>query len=63
MRSSFSLFRVELEIRPEPTDEERDALEAAVAGAGLEAPRPAAYDSPWRAAALGEGAERDVRDP
>jgi hypothetical protein len=54
---------VELEIRPEPTDEERDALEAAVAGAGLETPRPAAYDSPWRAAALGEGAERDVRDP
>jgi hypothetical protein len=40
-------------IRPEPTDEERRAILAALAAA--EPQRPAVYVSRWRAAALEEG--------
>jgi hypothetical protein len=60
---SFSLFRVELEIRPEPTDDERRAIEAAVEAAGLAPKRPGAYESPWRAAALREAAGSDDDEP
>jgi hypothetical protein len=44
---------VEPLIRPEPTDEERRAILAALAEA--EPQRPAVYESRWRAAALEEG--------
>ena len=40
-------------IRPEPTEEERRAVLAALAEA--EGRTPAVYDSRWRAAALEEG--------
>jgi hypothetical protein len=40
-------------IRPEPTDEERRAILAALAEA--EPRRPAVYESRWREAALEEG--------
>jgi hypothetical protein len=43
---------VELEIRPEPTEEERAALIAALRE--LEAARPVAPGDPWRRAALEE---------
>jgi hypothetical protein len=44
---------VEPLIRPEPTDEERRAILAALADA--EPRRPAVYESRWREAALEEG--------
>jgi hypothetical protein len=44
---------VEQLIRPEPTEEERRAILAALAEA--EPRRPAVYESRWRAAALEEG--------
>jgi hypothetical protein len=40
-------------IRPEPSEEERQAILAALAAA--EPLRPAVYESRWRAAALEEG--------
>jgi hypothetical protein len=40
---------VELEITPEPSEEERRAIVAALSGAGAQ---PAAYSSRWRASAL-----------
>jgi hypothetical protein len=54
---------VELEIRPEPTDDERRAIEAAVEAAGLAPKRPGAYESPWRAAALRDAAGSDDDEP
>jgi len=44
---------VEPLIRPEPSEDERRAILAALAGVGPR--RPAAYDSRWREAALEEG--------
>jgi hypothetical protein len=51
---------MELEIRPEPTDEERRAILAALTD---DAPaEPDAYGSRWRRAALEEGVGEDERD-
>jgi hypothetical protein len=50
---------VEVEIRPQPDDEEREAIVAALARAGVETPFPAGYESPWRAAGFREGTETD----
>ena len=47
-------------IRPEPTEDERRAILAALARA--EPRRPAVYESRWRRAALEEGASRDAAD-
>ncbi len=48
------LPRVELEVRPQPSEDELAALrEALQPGAGL----PSAYESPWRQAALREAAD------
>jgi hypothetical protein len=49
---SFTLAPVELEIRPEPEDDDRAAIEAAVDAADIRRQAPAAYASPWRQAAL-----------
>jgi hypothetical protein len=54
---------VELEIRPEPSDEERDAIAAAIERAIPEAPRPLGYDSAWRSAGLREATGLDDDDP
>lgn len=54
---TFTLVRVELEIRPEPSDEERAAIEAALEAAANG--RPAAETSRWRAAGLLEATGRD----
>jgi hypothetical protein len=51
---------VEPLIRPEPTEDERRAILAALAQA--EPRRPAVYASRWRRAALEEGVSRDVAD-
>ena len=56
---TFTLVRVELEIRPEPSDEERAAIEAALEAA---VERPAAETSRWRAAGLREATGRDDDD-
>jgi hypothetical protein len=45
------VLRVNVVIKPEPTAEERRAIEAALAGAPA---GPAAYASRWRAAALAD---------
>ena len=55
-RRTFTLGRVELEIRPEPTDDERAAIAAAVAAADEGHP---AYGSGWREAGLRESAGVD----
>ena len=47
-------------IRPEPTEDERRAILAALAQA--EPRRPAVYESRWRRAALDEGVSRDSSD-
>jgi hypothetical protein len=47
-------------IRPEPSEEERRAILAALAEA--EPRRPAAYESRWREAALEEGVSGDGGD-
>jgi hypothetical protein len=47
-------------IRPEPTEDERRAILAALAAD--EPRRPAVYDSRWRRAALEEGASRNSAD-
>jgi hypothetical protein len=47
-------------IRPEPTEDERRAILAALAED--EPRRPAIYESRWRQAALEEGASRDGDD-
>jgi hypothetical protein len=60
---SFTLASVQLEIRPEPTDVERAAIAAAVAGAGLDDVRSAPYTSAWRLAGLREATERHADDP
>jgi hypothetical protein len=49
---------MELQIRPEPTDEERRAILAALAGDAP--PEPDAYGSRWRRAALEEGVVDDA---
>lgn len=55
---------VELEIRPEPSDEERDAIAAAIECAVPAAPRPPGYDSAWRGAGLREATGlHDDEDP
>jgi hypothetical protein len=52
---------VEVEIFPEPSDEERAAILEALARAEA---APAAYRSPWRAAALAElGGDAAAEDP
>jgi hypothetical protein len=49
-------------IRPEPTEEERRAILAALAEAELR--RPGVYESRWREAALEEGLSTgEVADP
>jgi hypothetical protein len=60
---SFTLAPVELEIRPDPDDADRAAIEAAVEAADLAEQGPAAYASPWRRAALREVVEEDDPDP
>jgi hypothetical protein len=57
---TFTLAGVELEIRPEPSDEERAAITAALAAA--EDDLPAAATSRWRAAGLREATGRDEDD-
>jgi hypothetical protein len=53
-----------LGLTPTPGDGELEAAAEAVARAGVELDaRPAAYGSPWRAAALREGAERAPEPP
>jgi hypothetical protein len=48
---------VEVSITPEPEDEERDALLAALRRTGLrDEGEPPAYRSPWRIAALQDAA-------
>ena len=47
-------------IRPEPTEDERRAILAALAQA--EPRRPAVYESRWRRRALEEGVSRDGPD-
>ena len=47
-------------IRPEPTEDERRAILAALAQA--EPRRPAVYESRWRRTALEEGVSRDGPD-
>ena len=47
---TFRVYRVDLEIRPDPTPEEREALVAALASAGSAAAGP--YRSVWRVAGL-----------
>ena len=56
---TFTLGRVELEIRPEPTDEEREAIPAALAAAEDGAEGSA---SPWREAGLREATGSDDPD-
>jgi hypothetical protein len=56
LQIAFNLERVELEIRPEPDEAEREAIVAAVAqppGA------PTPYASAWRRAALVEAVEAE----
>jgi len=52
---TFTLAPVELEITPEPDDDERAAIEAALAEADRDEPAP----SRWRAAGLREATGRD----
>ena len=52
---------MEREIRPEPTDDERDAVEAALAA--LEREREDAARSRWREAGIAEATAPDPRDP
>jgi len=59
-RRTFTLLRVQLEIRPEPSDEERAAIEAAFEAAADD--RPALETSRWRAAGLREATGRDDED-
>lgn len=56
----FRLPAMEPLIRPEPSEDERRAILAALAEA--EPRRPAAYESRWREAALEEGASGDRAD-
>jgi hypothetical protein len=51
---------VEPLIRPEPTEDERRAILAALAR--VEPRRPSVYESRWRRAALEEGVSRDAAD-
>jgi hypothetical protein len=54
---------VELEIRPEPEDGDRAAIEAAVEAADVGEQAPAPYSSPWRRAALRDVVGEDDADP
>jgi hypothetical protein len=54
---------MDVEIRPEPDDDERGAIVSALARAGVAEPTPPGYDSPWRAAGLREAAEPDDAEP
>jgi hypothetical protein len=54
---------VELEIRPEPEDDDRAAIEAAVEAADIDQHAPGAYASPWRQAALWDVVGGDDDDP
>jgi hypothetical protein len=59
-----TLDGVKLEIRPEPSDEEREAIAAAVERAHPVAARPPGYESPWRSAGLREAVSlEDGADP
>ena len=61
---SFTLGAVELEIRPEPDDADRAAIEAAVEAATDARERaPAAYSSAWRRMALRESVGEEDVDP
>jgi hypothetical protein len=57
----FTLHPVTLEIRPEPSDAELEAIERALATSAEEADVPAAYASAWRRAALLEATDADER--
>ena len=54
---------MEVEIRPEPSDEERVAIVEALEAAVPVSPRPPSYDSAWRAAGLRESTGGDESDP
>ena len=54
---------MELEIRPEPEEGDRAAIEAAVEAADVGEQAPSAYASPWRRAALRDVAGEDDADP
>jgi hypothetical protein len=56
---TFTLRSVDVEIRPQPDDEEREAIVAALARARVDVPRPHGYESPWRTAGLREAADVD----
>ena len=62
-RCVAALDGVELEIRPEPSDEERDVIAAAIERAVPAAPRPPGYESAWRSAGLREATGLDDDDP
>ena len=47
---------MELEIEPEPTAEEREAIEAALEGHSANGAQPLAYRSAWRADGIRENA-------
>ena len=54
---------MEVEIRPEPSDDERNVIVEALEAAVPVSTRPPEYDSPWRAAGLRESTGRDENDP
>jgi hypothetical protein len=56
------LSGVELEISPEPSPEERQALLQALAALLVRDPRPAAYRSAWRELGLRENVEDAEED-
>jgi hypothetical protein len=53
---------VEVEIRPEPTPEERKALLAAVSALLARDPLPAAYRSAWRQEGIRENLEAQTEE-
>jgi hypothetical protein len=52
---------MELEITPEPSDVEREAIEAALRRLLAGTTLPAAYSSAWRQAGLREAVQADAR--
>jgi hypothetical protein len=54
---------VEVEIRPEPSEEERTVIVEALEAAVPVSRTPPGYDSPWRAAGLRESTGHDESDP
>ena len=61
VRGAFSLYGMEIEITPEPTQEERAALLAALASAPHGGPDP--YGSVWRLAGVLENVESGASPP